>query len=101
MSRTKKTFSILGIVLLSAFFYLGVWPFIVGGSHMESFCRSLTAGLSVAELDKLASEKGYRLTTVSKEQRALVHDSRSMGRFLCEVEFREGQLTSAKYIFND
>lgn len=101
MSRTKATFSFLGITLLSAFLYLGVWPFIAGGSRMESFCRSLTAGLSVAELDKLVSEKGYRLTAVSKDQRALVHDSRSMGRFLCEVEFREGQLTSARYIFND
>lgn len=101
MSKTKTILSFLGIALLGALFYLGVWPFIVGGSHMESFCHSLTAGIPVAELDKLVAEKGYRLTAVSKEQRAFVHDSRSMGRFLCEVEFRDGRLATAKYTFND
>lgn len=101
MSRKKTIFSILGTTLLGAIFYLGVWPFIVGGSHMETFCRSLTAELSVAELDKLVAEKGYRITTMPKEQRAIIHDSRSMGRFLCEVEFREGRLTMAKSTYND
>lgn len=101
MSQMKTILSILGAALLGAFFYLGVWPFIVGGSHMETFCRSLTAGLSVAELDKLVADKGYRLTAMPKEQRAIVHDSRSMGRFVCDVEFREGRLTTAKYSYND
>ena len=55
---------------------------------METFCRSLTAGLSAADLDKLVAEEGYRLTAIPIEQRAIVHDSRSMGRFVCDVEFR-------------
>jgi hypothetical protein len=101
MSRKKTIYSILGIVLLGAIFYLGVWPFIVGGSHMETFCRSLTVGIPTAELDKLVADKGYRLTAMPKEQRAIVHDSRSMGRFLCEVEFRDGRLAAAKYTYND
>lgn len=101
MSKTKTIFILLGTALLGAIFYLGVWPFIVGGSHMESFCRSLTVGLSETELDKLVAEKGYRITTMPKEQRAIIHDSGSMGRFLCEVEFREGRLTTAKYTYND
>lgn len=101
MSKKKTILSFIGVALLGALFYLGVWPFIVGGSHMESFCRSLTPGLSVSELNALVSGKGYRMTAVSNEQRAIIHDTRSMGRFLCEVEFREGRLVSAKYRFND
>lgn len=101
MSRKKTIFSILGAALLSAILYIGIWPFIAGGSHMESFCRSLTPGLSAAELDRLVAGMGYRSTAMSKGQRALIHDSRSMGRFLCDVEFRDGRLTTAKYTHND
>ena len=101
MSRRKVIFSFLGIALLFAFFYFGVWPFIVGGSRMESFCSSLSNGLSVTEVTSLATQKGYRLSRLSKEQRALVHEPRSMGRFLCVLEFRDERLVSAKYVLND
>jgi hypothetical protein len=101
MSRRKVIFSFLGIALLGLFFYIGLWPFIVGGSRMESFCSSLSDGLSVAEVARLAAQKGYRLSRLSKEQRVLVHEPRSMGRFLCVLEFREERLVSAKYALND
>lgn len=101
MPRRKVIFSSLGIALLGTFFYIGLWPFIVGGSHMESFCSSLSNGLSVAEVANLATQKGYRLSRLPKDRRALVHDPRSMGRFLCDLEFREERLVSAKYVFND
>jgi hypothetical protein len=101
MSRRKVIFSFLGIALLGAFFYFGLWPFIVGGSRMESFCSSLPNGLSVSEVASLAAQKGYRMGHLSKEQRALVHEPRSMGRFLCVLEFREERLVCAKYVLND
>ena len=101
MSPRKVIFSFLGIALLGAFFYYGLWPFIVGGSRMESFCSSLSKGLSVTEVASLAAQKGHRLSRLSKEQRALVHEPRSMGRFLCDLEFREERLVSAKYVLND
>jgi hypothetical protein len=101
MSRRKVFFSFLGIALLGAFFYIGLWPFIVGGSRMESFCSTLSNGLSVAEVTNLAAPKGYRLSRLSKEQQALVHEPRSMGRFLCVLDFREERLVSAKYVLND
>ncbi len=101
MLERKTILSFLGIALLGAFFYLGLWPFIVGGPRMQSFCRSLSFGLSVAELNGLASQKGYRLTPISNEQHAVVHEPRSMGRFLCDVEFRDGHLVAAKYVRND
>ena len=101
MSRRKAIFSFLGIALLGAFFYFGLWPFIVGGSRMESFCTSLSNGLSIAQVESLAVQNGYRLSRLSKEQRALVHEPRSMGRFICIVEFREERLVSAKYALND
>jgi hypothetical protein len=101
ISRRKIIFSFLGTALLGALFYIGLWPFIVGGSRMESFCSSLSNGLSVAQVESLAAQNGYRLSRLSKEQRALVHEPRSMGRFICDVEFREERLVSAKYVFND
>ena len=101
MSRRKVIFSFPGITLLCAFFYIGLWPFIVGGSRMESFCSSLSKGLSVTEVASLAAQKGYRLSRLSKEQRALVYEPRSMGRFVCVLEFREERLVSAKYVPND
>ena len=101
ISRRKVIFSFLGIALLGVFFYIGLWPFIVGGSRMESFCTSLSNGLSIAQVESLAAQNGYRLSRLSKEQRALVHEPRSMGRFICDVEFREERLVSAKYVLND
>lgn len=101
ISRRKAIFGFLGIALLSAFFYIGLWPFIVGGSRMESFCNSLSNGLSAAEVANLAAQKGYRLSRSSKEQRAFVHEPRSMGRFLCDLEFREERLAAAEYVLND
>jgi hypothetical protein len=101
MFRKKVVFRILGIILLGVFFYIGVWPFIIGGSRMESFCSSLTNGLSFKEVEKLAIQKGYRMGRLSKEQQAIIHEPRSMGRFLCVLKFRDDRLTSAKYAYND
>ena len=89
MSRKKVIFSLLGAALLGALFYFGLWPFIVGGSRMESFCRSLSNGFSVSEVGNLAAKKGFRMNYLPREQRALVHEPRSMGRFICVLEFRE------------
>jgi hypothetical protein len=101
ISRRKVIFSFLGIALLGVFFYIGLWPFIIGGSRMESFCSTLTNGLSIAEVESLAAQNGYRLNRLSKGERALVHEPRSMGRFICDLEFREERLVSAKYVLND
>ena len=68
---------------------------------MKSFCGSLASGLSFKEVEKLATPKGYRMTPLSKEQQSLVHESRSMGRYLCVLEFRDDRLISAKYENND
>jgi hypothetical protein len=101
MFRRKVVFRFLGIMLLGVFFYIGIWPFIVGGSRMKSFCSSLTNGLSFKEVEKLATPKGYRMGRLSKDQHSIIHEPRSMGRFLCVLEFRDDRLTSAKYAHND
>jgi len=68
---------------------------------MESFCRTLPTGSSFAKVVSLASQNGYRVSHLSKEQRAFVHEPRSMGRFICSLQFREEHLVSAKYVLND
>ena len=100
MFRIKVVLRILGIILLGVVFYFG-WPFVVGGSRMESFCSSLTNGLSFKEVEILATPKGYRMMRLSKEQQTVIHEPRSMGRFLCDLEFRDDKLISAKYVNND
>jgi len=94
-------FRVLAIAIFGVIFCVGIWPFIVGGSRMESFCSGLPLGPSIFEVTSLAAQKGYGLGPLSKDQRTFVHESRSMGRFLCDLEFPEERLASAKYVFND
>jgi hypothetical protein len=102
IAPTKKNIFIFSLVaLLGAFVYVGIWPFIVGGSHMESFCGALPGGLSAAEVKERALQQDLRLVYVPNEPRAFIHDPRSMGRFICKLEFRDEHLVSAKYFFND
>ncbi len=89
------------LALLGAFVYVGIWPFIVGGSHMESFCGTLQSGLSPAEVKARVLQQDLRMVYVPNEPRAFIHDPRSMGRFICQLEFRDEHLVSAKYFFND
>lgn len=51
MSRKKVAVGTFNAVFLCALFYFLVWPFIVGRSRMESFCSSLTNGLSFKEAE--------------------------------------------------
>lgn len=101
MLKKKVVFSCLGIAIIGTFFYIGIWPFILGGSRMETFCTTLHGGLSIAEVENLARNEGYRLNYLPKEQRAFVHEPRSMGRFICNLELSEERLKSAKYFLND
>lgn len=100
MKTTRKRIGVvLGVLLLAGIGWV-VWPFIVGPGQMQSFCGSLTSGSSVAQIQAQAAQQGYRVSS-PVEGRAFVHESRSFGRFTCDLQFGPDGLVSSVYSFND
>jgi hypothetical protein len=95
----KSLNTILGLALLAGFAYL-IYPFIAGRSQMQGFCAGLKIGATQKEIERAVSDRGYRVI-FEKEQFGFVHDTRSFGRFLCEVKLSDGRLASAIYVDND
>jgi hypothetical protein len=98
MSR-KHLAMILGLVLLAGLAY-AFYPLTVGRSQMRKFCGGVKIGAPKQELERAVADSGYQVI-FGKERIALVRDSRSFGRFLCEVELADGRLVSATYRDND
>lgn len=97
--RRKRISAVLGLLLLAGLGWV-VWPFIASPSQMESFCSSLAAGTSFAQVQAQAAQQGYRVSSLV-EGRAFVHESRSFGRFTCNLQFGSDGLVSSVYSFND
>lgn len=97
--RRKRAMVVLGLLLLVGMGWM-VWPFFVGPGHMQSFCETLPAGSLLAQIQTDAAQRGYRVSSLI-EGRAFVVDSRSFGRFTCELRFGPDGLLSSKYSFND
>lgn len=101
MTKRKAIWLIVGAAILGGLFYVAVWPFIVGGSNMQAFCQSLAKDTPLAQVRNLAKQNRYRMTPPDKDGRVLIHESRSFGRFICEAQFKEERLVSARYQHND
>jgi hypothetical protein len=97
--RRKHIGVVLGLLILAGFGWV-VWPFMAGPGQMQSFCSSLTAGTSVAQVQAQAAQHGYRVSSLI-EGRAFVHETRSFGRFTCDLRFVSNGLVSSVYSFND
>ncbi|TAL24233.1 MAG: hypothetical protein EPN94_07745 [Nitrospirae bacterium] len=97
--RFKRISVVLGLLLLSGFGWV-VWPFIAGPGQMQSFCSSLAVGTSIEQVQAQAAQYGYRVSSLI-EGRAFVHDSKSFGRFTCNLQFGSDGLVSSVYFFND
>jgi len=101
MAKRKTLSLIVGALLLGALFYFAVWPFVVGGSNMQAFCRSLAKDTLISRVRDIVQQTRYRMSPPDKEGRAFIHDPRSFGRFICEVHFKDERLVSARYQQND
>jgi len=88
--------AVLLLTLLGWFF----WPFVSGPGQMQGFCSSLPAGSSVEQVKIQAAQHGYRVSSLI-EGRSFVHDPKSFGRFICNMQFGSDGLISAVYSFND
>jgi hypothetical protein len=98
-SRRKRIGVVFGVLLLAGLGWF-FWPFVAGPGLMQSFCSSLEAGVSVAQVQAQAAQRGYRVSSLI-EDRAFVHDTGSFGRFTCNLEFGSEGLVSSTYFFND
>lgn len=96
-NKTRKRV-IIGALLLGLAYLL--WPFVVGGKQMQHFCQSLRIDTPLAELRQASGQQGYRLTLL-QDGNGIIHDSRSFGRFTCQVRISDGKLAAARYTFND
>lgn len=101
MTRRKTVSVIVGCLLVGVFLYIAVWPFIVGESNMQTFCKSLTKDMPISQVRDIVQQNQYRFTSPDRAGRSLVHDPRSFGRFICEVQFKEERVASARYQRND
>lgn len=96
-NKTRKRIFAIGLLL--GLVYL-LWPFVVGGRQMQDFCQALPPHAPLADVRQAISQQGYRLTLL-QDGNGTIHDSRSFGRFTCQVQFTDGKLASARYTFND
>ena len=101
MTMIKKLLFVVGALVLAAVLYVAVWPFVIGGSNMRAFCQSLKKDTLLTQVRGIAEQNRYRMTSPDKEGRAFIHESRSFGRFICEVQFKEERLVAARYQQND
>lgn len=97
--RRKRFGIVLGPLLLTGLGWV-VWPFMTSPGQMQSFCSSLAAGTSVAQVQAQARQHGYRVSSLV-EGRAFVHEPRSFGRFACDVQFGADVLVSSVHSLND
>jgi hypothetical protein len=98
----RKTLSIVvGCLLVGVFLYIAAWPFVVGESNMRALCKSLAKDMLVSEVRDIVQRNQCRISSPDKAGRAFVHDPRSFGRFICEVQFKDERLMSARYQQND
>lgn len=101
MFKRKNLIAGIGGLLLAGVVYFAVWPFITGGRDMRAWCEAQRPGAMLAEMQDSVRRQGYRITGPDKAGRALIHDPRSFGRFLCAAQFAGERLVSARYQGND
>ena len=97
----RKIVNQIGGVLILAAMVFVIYPFVVGGDDMESFCSSIELGEIKEDFVERALDAGYDLEKSSDGMSLLIVDTRAMGRFICEVSISRNQITKTEYVFND
>lgn len=88
-----------GLILLGGIAF-GAWSFGGAEHRVRQVCSDIRPGMSLDELNALARDKGFNQVHKSP---GVVHlaESRSFGRWGCEVAFEAGRVASARYAFMD
>jgi hypothetical protein len=88
----------VGLLFIGGFCYI-VFPFILGGNEMQSFCEAIPVGELEENLMTRADDHGYTRREL-KKGKILIVDSRAMGRYICEVSISNGKIDSVTYVHN-
>ena len=102
-NRFRTIRNVIGIIILLAFVYFGIMPFIIGGDKMKTLCQSITPGMTPDDVHKLIDRGHYKfIENGSGDNHTItIIDSKAMGRFICEVSFDQDKVTEARYVYND
>jgi hypothetical protein len=92
--------NIVGLMILGFIGYT-VYPIMVGGEKMKTFCETVLLKESKETLLDRAQESGYSSRDLEKQGQILLIDSTAMGRYICEVTISDNKVTGAKYVFNN
>jgi len=90
---------IVGLLILGFIGY-SVYPLIVGGGKMESFCETVQVGESKEDVLARALSSGYTSRESAEYGQLMLIDSRAMGRYICIVSISDGKVTGSKYVVN-
>ncbi len=88
----------IGLLLIGGFSYL-IYPFMVGGTKMQSFCEAIQVGELEEKVLARADDHGYTSRELEKG-RLLLIDSRAMGRFICDISISDGKIVEVSYVHN-
>jgi len=99
MSPLRKRLNLIaGLLIMGGLGWL-YYPLLTGEARMQKFCASLSAGTQLSEVRSAARQLDYSFTADAGN--ALIHDTSSFGRFVCQAKFNDGRLVSSTYVSND
>ena len=107
MSNKLRQFRItryaIAIMVILAFIYFGIIPYIFGGKKMETFCGQLAPGMQSKEVYELIAQTDYKYLENKGQnpQTIIIIDSEASGRFICEVAIHQDKVIDASYAIND
>jgi hypothetical protein len=100
VSSTRKWSAAFLFVALLAGVTFAFLPYVLASKRMQKFCRELTVGVSMADIEARAQAEGYEVSSRA-EGRAILHDPESFGRLICDVRHDASGLLSAAFSDGD
>jgi hypothetical protein len=86
-------------VVLGLLFIGGIGYYLFTGSQVQRFCAALPVGSSLVQVQELTVARGYHVGPLT-DNRAIIRNPQSVGRFFCVVNFGSNGLESTSYVHN-
>ena len=95
--------TIIALIIIVTFIYLGLMPFVFGEKKMKTICSQIIPGQQSIEVHNLIKKYSYKVIEKKEGNNIIITiiDSKAMGRFICEVVLNQDKVVEAKYIKND
>lgn len=100
MAKVRRLLNIsVGLALIGSVAYC-VYGYGTAETRVQAVCAEIKPGMSIPELRRFAKEHGLSLPTLDSGVTFLV-ESRTFGRYGCEVTLESGAVRTSKYNFAD